>query len=95
MIAFALGALISYYVMQQAHRIDKLHQESQHRDKIYELESEITKLKYILQPEANEKDKKHWFDERMEQEAAATVQKIKEQESQGDALKNQFEKFIK
>ena len=91
MIAFVLGAIITYLFM----RLEMAKEELRVMLLSHELEAENRFLKMQLNPEANEKDKKHWFDERMEQEAAATAQKIKEQESQGDALKNQFEKFIK
>ncbi|MFT5633001.1 MAG: hypothetical protein ACI9SQ_000709 [Rubritalea sp.] len=92
-ISFALGVLITYFFMKQLNALEVMYSKSNAIEATAKLEAENEFLKRQRKPEQNEQEEKHWFDERMEQEAAESQERTKEQRSLGDALKNQFEKF--
>ncbi len=92
-IAFCMGVIITYFFMRQAYQITDLVKQSSHRDKVHQLEAEISRLNHELNPESKQKEEKYWFDERMEKQSEETEERTKEQQSQGDALKSQFDQF--
>ncbi len=83
MIAVVLGVLITYLVMS-------LNRAREDLKKVNAIQVEASAP---VLDEAPDKEEKHWIEERIEQEGAATEQRIKEQEAEGDTFKNQFEKF--
>ncbi|MGJ8655139.1 MAG: hypothetical protein ACSHX6_01710 [Akkermansiaceae bacterium] len=64
-------------------------------EKLEKAEREAAESKVVVRDvDAGESmEEKHWIEERIEKEAEATEERIREQEAQGDALKNEFEKF--
>ncbi len=90
-IAFALGALITYFFMKQVNALELIYSKSNMIEVTAKLEAENDFLKRQLNPE--QKEQKNWFEERMEQEAAESEKRTKELEAGGDKLKSQFDKF--
>jgi chaperonin cofactor prefoldin len=64
-------------------------------EKLEEAKREAAESKVVVRDAGSEevKSEKYWMDERIEQRAEETEKRIKEQEAQGDDLKNEFDKF--
>ncbi len=92
-IAFALGALITYFFMKQVNALEIMYSKSNTIEATAKLKAENDFLKRQLKPEQNEQEQKHWLKELEEQQAAETKERTKQQQSQGDKLKSQFDQF--
>jgi len=82
MASFILGVMITFLVMnliQSRNEIKNL------RDQLTQAEKPVEKIKA---------EGKHWMDEMIEKRTKETEQRIKDQQAQGDDLKNQFEQFV-
>ena len=79
--SFILGGVITFLVMNLL----------QSRNEVETLRNQLTQNKNSTE-QTNSQDK-HWMDEMIEKRAKETEQRIKEQQSEGDAYQNQFQQF--
>tara|TARA_B110000881_G_C18199000_1_gene328578 strand:+ start:45 stop:344 length:300 start_codon:yes stop_codon:yes gene_type:complete len=86
-ISFALGAFITYLLMSLSISNQRL------TEALGESQSTVDHTKEVVTEDPKEKEQKHWLEERIEQEAAETKDRTKQQQSQGDKLKSQFDQF--
>lgn len=84
MIAFCLGALITYLAMS----LHIAKQELKAKTLLTEGEAKLDP------PKQDNEEEKYWLDERIEQQNTETEERIKRQQSKGDDLKSRFEEFI-
>lgn len=91
-IAFALGVVITYVFLtmqfaaiQSAEQADRNQQELDALKEFYHQKE--------LKEKAYKTEEKYWFDERLDQKAVETEKRTKQQQSEGDALKSQFDQF--
>jgi len=87
-LSFALGALITYLAMSLSLAKQEL------AEALMKSKSIADHTKVAVTEDPKEKEEKHWLKELEEQQAAETKERTKQQQSQGDTLKSQFDQFV-
>jgi predicted alpha/beta superfamily hydrolase len=86
-IAFALGAFMTYLLMSLSISNQRL------TEALEKSKSTVDHTKVAVTVDPKEKEQKHWLRELEEQQAAESQERTKQQQSQGDKLKSQFDQF--
>lgn len=91
-IAFVLGALITYLAMSL--KIAKQEFDREFNQGLIEAKSTDATVE-VVEPQRpqKEKEQQHWLKELEEKQAAESQERTKQQQSQGDKLKSQFDQF--
>ena len=93
--AFVIVVGITFVVMGLRSAMGEYERQRVESNENQEVLKEVLELQKKELEERGANKERHWIEERIEQEGAATEERIREQEAQGDDLKNEFEKFAK